>query len=156
MLAFHVGHHSGYEILEKEEFTACGSLGVEGWALVRKTSLGRALCPRKNLEEVEQRKGQPTHTLLIPIISFRLSLEHTQGHSWWTLREDRGWWSCGKLKNLIPILLKYHVGQRKKHFRQISSWAAMLQPLEGEEALSWESGVWVLVLVLSFSYCDLW
>lgn len=98
--------------------------------------LGRALCLRKNLKEVEQRKGQPIHALLIPIISFRLSLEHTQGHSWRTLREDAKWWSCGKLENLVPILLKYHVGQRKKHFRQIPSWEAMLQPLEGEEALS--------------------
>lgn len=102
MLAFYVGHHSCYEILQKDEFTACGSLGVEESGLVRKTSLGRVLYLRKNLEEVKRRKGQPTHTLVIPIISFRLSQEHTQGHRAhpiWTLREDGGMvelWKTGK------------------------------------------------------------
>lgn len=150
-----LGPHRSYEILEKEEVISHGCLGVEGWRLVRKTSLRKALAWERIHEQVEQGKGQPTHTLLIPIVSFSLSQEHIQGHSWWGVREDGEWWSCDKLEGQILILLKHSVGKRKQHRRWIPSWEAMLQPLEREETLSWELGAWVLVLVLSFPNCGL-
>lgn len=139
MLAFHVGHHSCCERLEKEDFTACGSLGVEGWRLVRKTSLGRGLGLRKNLEEVKWGKGQPTHTLLIPIISFRLSPDHAQGHSWWNLREDGEWWICGKLEKSNSHFAKIPCGSKEKAFQADSTPGS--HPRQPPQATSWRGRV---------------